>query len=187
MSELISKQSNRLLFSIIIPGFLGLFPWLLIFVRSNQVAWSQMDNSVLIIIYTMFSIACGLIFHLIGVKIELRIDGLIKQWPEEKFEETWQDYLSLCVDSIDNVRRKYMSFLIDRYQFQLNMCPSIVLASIGIYHFLKELNWSPWDVIGVIFFMIVALFFLLIESYYVGKLLHQNRKRLIKEAICKPK
>ena len=89
MSELISKQSNRLLFSIIIPGFLGLFPWLLIFVRSNQVAWSQMDNSVLIIIYTMFSIACGLIFHLIGVKIELRIDGLIKQWPEEKFEKTW--------------------------------------------------------------------------------------------------
>jgi hypothetical protein len=67
------------------------------------------------------------------------------------------------------------------------MCPSIVLASIGNYHFLKELNWSPWDVIGVIFFMIAALFFLLIESYYVGKLLHQNRKRLIKEAICKPK
>jgi hypothetical protein len=135
----------------------------------------------------MFSIACGLIFHLIGVKIELRVDSVLKQCAEEKFDETWQDYLSLCIESIDSVRRKYMSFLIDRYQFQLNMCPSILFASFGIYNFLNSLNWSPWDVMGILFFMFSILLFLLIESYHVGKLLHQNRKRLIAEAKCKSK
>jgi hypothetical protein len=185
MSELISKQSNRLLFSIIIPGFIGLFPWLLIFMKKYKEEWSQIDTSVLIFVYLLFSIACGLIFHLVGVKIELRVDGIIKQCTEDKFDETWQDYLSLHLDSIDNVRRKYMSFLIDRYQFQLNMCPSILVASIGIYHFLNSLNWSPWDVMGVLFFMLILLVFLLIESYYVGKLLHNNRKRIISDAKSK--
>jgi hypothetical protein len=129
-----------------------------------------------------FSLAFGLIFHLLGVKLELQIDRILTCCYCKKFDQVWEDYLSLELDKIENLRRKYMSFLIDRYQFQLNMCPASISAIIGFSYFLQLQNWSPWHIIcfALVGFALVVL--LLFHSYQVGKLLHDNRKSLLADA-----
>lgn len=180
--ELISRQSNRLIFSIVIPGFIGLFPWLLLLLKNFKQELDGFDNTLLLFVFLIFSMAFGLVFHLIGVKIELEIDEIIKKCCDPDFDNVWQNYLSLEIKNIDNVRKKYMSFLIDRYQYQLNMIPSLVIALTGLFFFLDQMNWQAYH---VVFFELVGLgliVFLIRECYYVATLLHKNRKSIIIEA-----
>ncbi len=182
MNEFIAKQSSRLLFSILTPGFFGIFPYALILYCNFNFCKNNLDSSLVLFVLFFFSLASGLIFHLLGVKLELQIDQILSNCYCKKFHLVWEDYLSLEFDSIENLRRKYMSFLIDRYQFQLNMCPASISAIIGFSYFLYLQNWSPWHIIcfALVGFALVVL--LLFHSYQVGKLLHDNRKSLLADA-----
>jgi hypothetical protein len=182
MNELITKQSSRLLFSILTPGFFGIFPYALILYCNFNFCKNNWDSSLVLFVLFFFSLAFGLIFHLLGVKLELQIDRILTCCYCKKFDQVWEDYLSLELDKIENLRRKYMSFLIDRYQFQLNMCPASISAIIGFSYFLHLLNWSPWHItcFALVGFALVVL--LLFHSYQVGKLLHDNRKSLLADA-----
>jgi hypothetical protein len=182
MNELITKQSSRLLFSILTPGFFGIFPYALILYCNFNFCKNNWDSSLVLFVLFFFSLAFGLIFHLLGVKLELQIDRILTCCYCKKFDHVWEDYLSLELDKIENLRRKYMSFLIDRYQFQLNMCPASISAIIGFSYFLHLQNWSPWHIIffALVGFALVVL--LLFHSYQVGKLLHDNRKSLLADA-----
>jgi hypothetical protein len=182
MNELITKQSSRLLFSILTPGFFGIFPYALILHWNFKESIDNEESSLLLFVLFFFSLAFGLIFHLFGVKLELQIDHILQACHCKKFEQVWEDYLSLELSKIESIRRKYMSFLIDRYQFQLNMCPASISAIVGFSYFMNLLNWSPWHIIffALIGFALVVL--LLFHSYQVGKLLHDNRKSLLADA-----
>lgn len=181
MSELISKQSSRLLFAIIIPGFIGLFPWLLLLLKFYQLELEVYDKTLLLFVYLIFSIAVGLTFHLFAMKIEIRIDSLLKKCFDPDFDHVWETYLSLQRAKIENVRKKYMSFLIDRYQFQLNMVPSLLVALIGSFFLLNSMNWQTYHVILFVIVGACVIAFFLTECYHVGKLLHINRKRIISD------
>jgi len=182
MNEFITKQSSRLLFSILTPGFFGILPYALTLYCNFNFCKNNWDSSLVLFVLFFFSLAFGLIFHLLGVKLELQIDRILTCCYCKKFDQVWEDYLSLELDKIENLRRKYMSFLIDRYQFQLNMCPASISAIIGFSYFLQLQNWSPWHIIffALIGFSLVVL--LLFHSYQVGKLLHDNRKSLLADA-----
>jgi hypothetical protein len=126
MNEFITKQSSRLLFSILTPGFFGILPYALTLYCNFNFCKNNWDSSLVLFVLFFFSLAFGLIFHLLGVKLELQIDRILTCCYCKKFDQVWEDYLSLELDKIENLRRKYMSFLIDRYQFQLNMCPASI-------------------------------------------------------------
>ena len=182
MNELITKQSSRLLFSILTPGFFGVFPYGLILYFNFKEDLCHLDSSLVLFVLFFFSLAFGLIFHLLGVKLELQIDRILTCCYCKKFDQVWEDYLSLELERTESLRRKYMSFLIDRYQFQLNMCPASIAAIVGFSFFLHQLNWTPWHIIffALLGFALVVL--LLFHTYQVGKLLHDNRKSLLADA-----
>ncbi len=182
MNELITKQSSRLLFSILTPGFFGVFPYSLILHFNFKEDLCHLDSSLVLFVLFFFSLAFGLIFHLFGVKLELQIDHILEACHCKKFAQVWEDYLSLELERTESLRRKYMSFLIDRYQFQLNMCPASIVAIVGFSFFLHQWNWTPWHIIffALLGFALVVL--LLFHTYQVGKLLHDNRKSLLADA-----
>ena len=182
MNELITKQSCRLLFSILTPGFFGIFPYSILLYCNFSICKNNWDSSLVLFVLFFFSLAFGLIFHLLGVKLELQIDRILTCCYCKKFDQVWEDYLSLELERTESLRRKYMSFLIDRYQFQLNMCPASIAAIVGFSFFLHQLNWTPWHIIffALLGFALVVL--LLFHTYQVGKLLHDNRKSLLADA-----
>lgn len=182
MNELITKQSSRLLFSILTPGFFGVFPYGLILYINFKEVLCHLGSSLVLFVLFFFSLALGLIFHLLGVKLELQIDRILTCCYYKKFDEVWEDYLSLELDKIESLRRKYMSFLIDRYQFQLNMCPASTVAIVGFSFFLHQLNWKPWHIIFIALLGFALVVLLLLHTYQVGKLLHDNRKSLLADA-----
>lgn len=69
MNELITKQSSRLLFSILTPGFFGVFPYSLILHFNFKEDLCHLDSSLVLFVLFFFSLAFGLIFHLFGVKL----------------------------------------------------------------------------------------------------------------------
>lgn len=182
MNELITKQSNRLLFSILTPGFFGVFPYGLILYFNFKEDLCHLDSSLVLFVLFFFSLALGLIFHLFGVKLELQIDRILTCCYCKRFDEVWEDYLSLELERTESLRRKYMSFLIDRYQFQLNMCPASLAAIVGFSFFLHQLNWMPWHIIFIALLGFALVVLLLLHTYQVGKLLHDNRKSLLADA-----
>jgi len=182
MNELITKQSSRLLFSILTPGFFGVFPYGLILYINFKEDLCHLDSSLVLFVLFFFSLALGLIFHLFGVKLELQIDRILTCCYCKRFDEVWEDYLSLELERTESLRRKYMSFLIDRYQFQLNMCPASLAAIVGFSFFLHQLNWLPWHIIFIALFGFALVVLLLLHTYQVGKLLHDNRKSLLADA-----
>jgi hypothetical protein len=182
MNELITKQSSRLLFSILTPGFFGVFPYGLILYFNFKEDLCHLDSSLVLFVLFFFSLALGLIFHLFGMKLEIEIDSILQSCHCKEFYERWEEYLSLNTESVQSIRKKYMSFLIDRYHFQLNMCPASIAAIVGLCFLLHQLHWSPWHIIflALVGFSLVVLLF--VQCYHVGKLLHDNRLLMIADA-----
>lgn len=176
---------DRVLIQLIIPGFIAVFPWIIIFLNHHDhERFIAYDNiTIMISLIAIISLIIGTSLENIGSRIEI---GLYDRWnlkADTEYNNIWDKFLSLNYDGHNPVGHSYLRNILLRMKFELSFAIAMIPMSIGLIVLDSQVIIISSCWLKALLFYIIPLssflFLILKEAYSSSKVLAKTRKILV--------
>lgn len=180
--NLFKEDSFRNFITISMPGYFSTWPILILILQTHKIQTENIET-IITIIWTVFSFGIGMILEDLGGRMELILEKQTKINQTELLYY-WRRYLLLSDknDVFTSKMMKYISSVVTRLKFECSMAIALVIMIIlitMIQAFSEPIFSNACTLVIVIIFSLISVYYLYIEAKSSIDVLHSCRKRLV--------
>lgn len=177
----INLTFDKLLITVLAPGLVAIFPYILIFFgfNDNLLVHFEGQTSLLVALISILSLMSGLIIENLGSVIEKHVYDKINA----PTDDIWNSFLKLTYER-EPVGHRYLRNILMRMKFELGLGVGLIFMSIGlmIYNYHFSFVASQGNALLFLFVMPALLsIYLLREGLSSSTVLHKTRMLLVEE------
>lgn len=195
----LKSEIFRPLVSLVIPGFISIFPYLFVtraYYDGLELFWNKSPYPSMATIFIM-ALTVGLILEDIGSRIECYWDKLINNSIEHpilcptnsstkcplkntiSIDDNWNDYLKLELKD-EIIGQRYLKTILTRMKFELSMGPALFISASGFLWLNSKTEiMNPYSCFIIFILTNILGSYILCESFEGVKLLKRVRQIII--------
>lgn len=184
---------DRVLIQLIIPGFISIFPWIILFLNhhDNERFLAYANLSIFITLIAIISLIAGIVLENIGSRIEVHCYDKWNLKEDPEYHNIWYKFLTLNYDGKNPVGHSYLRNILLRMKFELSFACAMLPMSVGLIILDSQICiiFSCWIKVALFFLIPIfsAIYLIWVEAYSSSKVLSKTRKILVDEYYGKAK
>jgi hypothetical protein len=182
LASTFKSEIFRPIVTVLIPGTIAAFPYLLLAAHSFPALADYRDNHEIpyYAIVFLVVVAVGFLLEDVGARIEAHwIDGLLKRRHHPDLYEIWFEYLSRTFEK-EPVGQRYLRSILLRMKFELSCSVALPVFFVGLQWLNRERNlFSPCSLVVIGIACLALCVYLVFEAYRSGDLLANIRRVLL--------